>query len=178
MSSIALTPNAAGTAIFTVAAPGTSTDRTLTLPNQTGTLATSADVTAAAAAVEGMVVLGDLASGNSYTLSGLNLTAYKQLLFDFNGISHNSGAGQNYSIGAAVVITGATSGDLIYGNVWVSLFSGVAVPSTNRSNTLPSGISGAIQIAQTGYSNATTSIALTVSAGAFDAGSVRVYGVK
>jgi hypothetical protein len=39
MSSIALTPNAAGTAIFTVASPATSTDRTLTLPDATGTLA-------------------------------------------------------------------------------------------------------------------------------------------
>ena len=38
MSKITLAPNAAGTAIFTVAAPATSTDRTLTLPDATGTV--------------------------------------------------------------------------------------------------------------------------------------------
>jgi hypothetical protein len=38
MSRIALSPNAAGTATYTVAAPGTNTDRTLTLPDDSGTI--------------------------------------------------------------------------------------------------------------------------------------------
>jgi hypothetical protein len=38
MSKIALTPNAAGTGVFTISSPATSTDRTLTLPDITGTL--------------------------------------------------------------------------------------------------------------------------------------------
>lgn len=38
MSKITLAPNAAGTATFTVAAPNTSTDRTLTLPDAAGTV--------------------------------------------------------------------------------------------------------------------------------------------
>jgi hypothetical protein len=38
MSNIALTPNAAGTATFTIASPATSTNRTLTLPDATTTL--------------------------------------------------------------------------------------------------------------------------------------------
>jgi hypothetical protein len=40
MSKIALTPNASGTGTFTFAAPGTNTDRTLTLPDATGTVLT------------------------------------------------------------------------------------------------------------------------------------------
>ena len=40
MSKIALTPNASGTGVFTIAAPNTSTDRTLTLPDSTGTIDT------------------------------------------------------------------------------------------------------------------------------------------
>ena len=40
MSKIALTPNASGTGIFTVASPNSSTDRTLTLPDETGTVDT------------------------------------------------------------------------------------------------------------------------------------------
>jgi hypothetical protein len=38
MSKIALTPNASGTGTFSIAAPGTNTDRTLTLPDATGTV--------------------------------------------------------------------------------------------------------------------------------------------
>ena len=38
MSKIALTPNASGTGTLTVAAPNTNTDRTLTLPDATGTV--------------------------------------------------------------------------------------------------------------------------------------------
>ena len=38
MSKIAFTPNASGTGTFTFAAPGTNTDRTLTLPDATGTV--------------------------------------------------------------------------------------------------------------------------------------------
>jgi hypothetical protein len=38
MSKIALTPNASGTGTFSIASPGTNTDRTLTLPDATGTV--------------------------------------------------------------------------------------------------------------------------------------------
>ena len=46
MSKISLTPHASGTGVFTVASPNSSTDRTLTLPDETGTVLTSAsDIT-------------------------------------------------------------------------------------------------------------------------------------
>ncbi len=45
MSKISLTPNASGTANFTIASPATNTDRTLTLPDNTGTILTSASNT-------------------------------------------------------------------------------------------------------------------------------------
>lgn len=38
MSKIALTPNASGTGVFTIAAPNSNTDRTLTLPDAAGTM--------------------------------------------------------------------------------------------------------------------------------------------
>ena len=41
MSRITLSGNASGTGNFTIASPGTNTDRTLTLPDATGTVATS-----------------------------------------------------------------------------------------------------------------------------------------
>lgn len=43
MSNITIAGNAAGTATFTVEAPATSTNRTLTLPDSAGTLATTTD---------------------------------------------------------------------------------------------------------------------------------------
>jgi len=42
MSKIALTPNASGSGTFTIAAPNSNTDRTLTLPDEAGTVLTSA----------------------------------------------------------------------------------------------------------------------------------------
>ena len=41
MSSIKLSPNASGTGAFTIAAPNSNTDRTLTLPDATGTIQVS-----------------------------------------------------------------------------------------------------------------------------------------
>lgn len=45
MSSIKLSPNASGTGEFTIAAPNSNTNRTLTLPDATGTLLSSATTT-------------------------------------------------------------------------------------------------------------------------------------
>jgi hypothetical protein len=42
MSKIALTPNATGTGVFTISSPATNTNRTLTLPDEAGTVLTSA----------------------------------------------------------------------------------------------------------------------------------------
>ncbi len=184
MSNITIAGNAAGTATFTVAAPGTSVNRTITLPDETGTLATQANVSTAAAgavvdavaAAGGMTLLGTLSTG-AQTLSGLTLTDYKQLFFDFNGVSHNNGTSTTALVGAGQVHTNVTNTDLLVGGVWVSLWSGIAMPVlTRQGGALPSSISSLMS--QTGYSNATTSIGVSFLAGTIDAGSVRVYGVK
>ena len=48
MSKITLTGHASGTGVLTVTAPNTSTDRTITLPDATATIATTTDVAAKA----------------------------------------------------------------------------------------------------------------------------------
>ena len=48
MSKIALEPNAAGTGTFTIVAPNSNTNRTLTLPDETGTVLTSVSAIPAA----------------------------------------------------------------------------------------------------------------------------------
>ena len=84
MSKIALEPNASGTGVFSIASPNSNNNRTLTLPDATGTLATTADIPAAG----GMTLLGTLAttSGSSVTLSGLTLTDYKLLYYVVDGV--------------------------------------------------------------------------------------------
>jgi hypothetical protein len=59
MSKIALSPNASGTGTFTVASPNSNTDRTLTLPDATGTVLVSGQpVTATTGSFSGDVTLG------------------------------------------------------------------------------------------------------------------------
>ena len=48
MSKIALSPNASGTGVFTIASPNGNTDRTLTLPDEAGTVLTTAGIPASA----------------------------------------------------------------------------------------------------------------------------------
>ena len=48
MSKIALEPNSAGTGTFTIAAPNSNTNRTLTLPDETGTVLTNGSAIPAA----------------------------------------------------------------------------------------------------------------------------------
>ena len=42
MSKISITPNASGTGVFTISSPATNIDRTLTLPDEAGTIITTA----------------------------------------------------------------------------------------------------------------------------------------
>ena len=48
MSKISITPNASGTGVFTISSPATSTNRTLTLPDEAGTIITTAGVPSSA----------------------------------------------------------------------------------------------------------------------------------
>lgn len=133
----------------------------------------------AIAAQSGTVLLGTLTttSGTTQTLPGLTLTDYNQLLFEFNAVSHNNGTSQTVSLGAGAVMSGVSASDALNGQVWVSLWSGIASPTLARS-ALPTSPSNNQNVAQTGYSTATTSVSISVSAGPFDGGSVRVYGVR
>jgi hypothetical protein len=58
MSKIALTPSATGTGVFTISSPATNTDRTLTLPDEAGTVLTSASSLASANLTGAVTVSG------------------------------------------------------------------------------------------------------------------------
>ena len=69
MAKVKITGHASGTGILTVTAPNTSTDRTITLPDATGTLATTADSVGGATGVDfNDNVKIRLGTGNDYEL--------------------------------------------------------------------------------------------------------------
>lgn len=156
---------------------GTPTAPTAAALTNTTQLATTAFVLANST---GKTLLGTLTttSGAIQTLSSLVLTSYKQLEFEFNNVSHNSGTTQTLSIGAGLALTGVTTSDSAWGSATVSLVSGVLSTILVRGNSLPRNIDSNTQLSQTGYSTATTSVSVSVSGGAFDAGTVTIYGVK
>ena len=84
MSKIALTPSATGTGVFTISSPATNTDRTLTLPDEAGTVLTSAS-SIPTSALTGNITqnAGPAFSAYQNTTSGSIATAtLTKLLFD------------------------------------------------------------------------------------------------
>ena len=201
MSRITLAPNASGTGTLTVAAPNTNTDRTLTLPDVTTTLVgtdatqtltnksiAASQLTGALPAIDGsaltgiasMTLLGTLAttSGSSVTLSGLNLTSYKQLNVVFANVSSN-GLNDYLYLNALQILRITAAANSYYG-------SGIAlIELVNGSFTSFSGmwagafpLSTNLYIGPSGLTTASTSINFQSSTGIFDAGSITIYGVK
>lgn len=127
--------------------------------------------------LQNMVLLGTLSGtggGTALTLSGLTLTSYASLYITVDGISHDS-AGNNRRLRlAAQDLTGARASTALFtGLITVGLSSGYA-----NSNVEALG-STANALVATGYSTATTSISFTWDGtGNFDAGTIKVYGIK
>jgi len=66
MSKIALNSNASGTGVFTIASPNSDTDRTLTLPDESGTvLSSSSDYLSSTSDIESQVKTATNASGSA-----------------------------------------------------------------------------------------------------------------
>ena len=82
MSNIKLAPNAAGTANFTIAAPGTSTDRTQTLPNVSGTFVVDQNGSAVTINTAGNVGLGVTPSAWGSGYRAIELGAGAALTYD------------------------------------------------------------------------------------------------
>ena len=96
MSKIALSGNASGTGTLTIAAPNTNTDRTLTLPDNTGTVVTTGSTAGVSQAMLASGVAGTGPAFSAYasgTQSGLTHNVYTKVLFDTEEFDTNS----NYS---------------------------------------------------------------------------------
>lgn len=175
MSNLTVKGNASGTGTVILEAPNTNSNRTITLPDSTSTLATTAYVDTALSGAASVTLLGTIAttSGSSVTLSGLTLTDYKQLSVVCNGVSGTAGGVDYIQINgfnmfyagfydAAGVSRGGATIDLASGVFWSAGLGGANLGTGGAS----------------GLTTASTSITFTISAGSFDAGSIRIYGVK
>jgi len=95
MSKVSITGNASGTGTFTIAAPNSNTDRTLTLPDETGTLLTSASSLGVSQLPAQLSVNGSASSGSLAIDSSGRVTMPYQPIFQGNIASqspHPNGA--------------------------------------------------------------------------------------
>jgi hypothetical protein len=127
MSKIALEGNASGTGTFTVASPNSNTNRTLTLPDNTGTIVTSASsITASqlpAGTILQVVSLYDAttssSSGSYANIFGSNLSitlsslSNKIYLLVTSPLSTASNSGGAADVGANMRIVRQTSGSAV-----------------------------------------------------------------
>jgi hypothetical protein len=119
------------------------------------------------------VLLGTLTttSGTSQSLTSLVLTPYKFLMFEILGVSL-SAVDRSLLIGGQIAATIPEDGSptsTFYGIAFVSLGTGQLLKQMVDIGTARN----------TGYSTATTTVTVSVSGGSnFDAGSIRVYGMK
>ena len=161
MSKISITPSATGTGVFTISSPATNTDRTLTLPDEAGTVLTSAsslasdNLTGAVTVSGGNVGIGT-SSPNSKLTSQTASTSTSA--FSFAGQLNNS-YGSNDSItalgfhnrsdvnatgvGAAIALSGGGtsggSGNLIFCIKPTTDIASVVAPSHEKMRIDSSG---------------------------------------
>lgn len=124
------------------------------------------------------VLLGTLTttSGASQTLSSLVLTSYKSLRLVFIGVSTNSATG-NIEVASRTVAVTTAAADTWRGIIDIDLVGGIL--SANLANVgAGSTASSASRAGGSTLTTASTSIVVSTSAGAFDAGSINIYGVK
>jgi len=153
MSRIALTPDNAGTGTFTIAAPGTNTDRTLTLPDAAGTLSLGITLGTAVASTSGTTIdftgipswanrvtllLGDVSLSGTATFllqlgdsGGIETTGYSSVGFTPSAsyLSPTNGFALCGISAAAQLWSGQVVLTRITGTTWVS--AGTISASTN-----------------------------------------------
>lgn len=76
MSKIALSGNASGTGVLTIAAPNTNSDRTLTLPDNTGTLLTTASNLSGLTGVGRVLQVVQTSTGGSVSATNVGVATF------------------------------------------------------------------------------------------------------
>jgi hypothetical protein len=111
-------------------------------------------------------------SGATQSLAGLVLTNFKFLRLVVSGVSHNN-ASAYVTLDSSQASDAIAAASLFYGFIDVDLTTGIGVAQLGA-------VGGAAinpYLVSTAYTTATTTVTAGVSAGAFDAGSIAVYGI-
>ena len=146
MSKVAITGNASGTGVFTVASPNSNVDRVLTLPDESGTVATVENLPAAA---YGRVVrtagnitttstsLVDVTGATVTLTTGAFPVAYGAAQNSFNDI-FNAATRFNVNIDGVLQFgtTGQSSNQLVAGLPTNTSFSGQSAVLTAGAHTI------------------------------------------
>jgi hypothetical protein len=106
MSRIAFNGNALGTGTVTVASPNTNSDRTVTLPDATGTLITNSGteaISAASLAVSGATTTGSL-TVNSNNISAVNSLGFRNRIINGNMAIDQRNAGASVATSTATTL--------------------------------------------------------------------------
>ena len=127
----------------------------------------SGDVVVAA----GMTLLGTITttSGASQSLTSLVLTPYKFIVCTVDNVSFDGARHLRIDgIQCSVATSGGTG--ILLGGLQLDLANGIFNANISTQT-------GGSYVGETAYTTATTTITFSASAGTFDAGSIRVYGV-
>lgn len=118
MSKVQLQGNASGTGIFTIASPNSNTDRTLTLPNNTGTLLSDASTISVANLPSGSVLqvvalsISDVSitAGTSANVVNQNITTVgaNSKFYIYGSVIARSDSGSDVGLGLSITMGGNT----------------------------------------------------------------------
>ncbi len=137
MSKVSLAGNASGTGIFTIASPNSNTDRTLTLPDNSGTILTTSSN------IAGPAFAAYMSANQSVSLNAWTKMAFDTEYFDTDGCFNTStyrftptkaGIYQINVNGCSLSGTGNFFYQGIYKNGVRAGLSGVYIASTNLSD--------------------------------------------
>ena len=118
-------------------------------------------------------------SGTTHTLSGLVLTTYKSLLIVMDGVS--TSINNPLLIDGQIFVANFPSANGAYGIGIIDLATGVFINTATVALLSGSGPASGVGVVQSGkvsLTTASTSVSITRTGGNFDAGSVKIYGVK
>ncbi len=131
------------------------------------------------ASLRARALLGTLTttSGGTQTLSGLDLTTYELLHIVVSSVSGTLAS--TLRLDGEVLGPVAGSGtDVFRGMFDLDLASGICLGAGAFDAAASPSSSITPRIIYTTYRNSSTSLVFTISSGTFDAGTIRVYGVK
>lgn len=154
MTKIAIQPNASGTGTFTITAPNSNTNRTLTLPDAAGEVFTNTSILAVEQLPSQFGVSASAAAGALAVNTSGHITTPNQPGIYLDG---NNGNNATFSGGQTVLISTHYSQINIRGGMaWNSSLGRVTVPTSGRYllnyAVYNSGTSGRLQIRRNGGS--------------------------